>query len=61
MSFGKKETYKVVYTLPPAQQHGDNVGVALIEAASKQDAMYNFSKQYRGQYWTISSCNKLLG
>jgi hypothetical protein len=62
MSFyGKTETWKVVYILPPAQQNNSARGVALIEAADRQHAMNQFMTQYRGQYFTIETCTKLLG
>jgi hypothetical protein len=37
------------------------MGVALVEADTHQQAMYNFSQQYAGQYSTVKSCQKLLG
>lgn len=59
--FGKYETWKIVYHLPPAQQNNGNRGVALIEAVDRQHAMNQFMTQYAGQYFTIESCQKLLG
>lgn len=63
MSFygGKKETWKIVYNLPPHLQNNMNKGVALIEAGDHQHAMNQFMTQYAGQYFTIVSCTKLLG
>ena len=61
MSFGRTETWKVIYHLPPEQQNNGRMGVALVEGATRQDAMYNFMQEYRGQYWTVASCEKLLG
>lgn len=63
MSFygGKKETWKIVYTLPPLQQNNGARGVALIEAGDHHRAMSQFQQQYKGQYFTIESCQKLLG
>jgi hypothetical protein len=63
MSFygGSRETWKIVYTLPPAQQNNGARGVALIEAGDHQHAMSQFQQQYSGQYFTIESCQKLLG
>lgn len=62
MSFyGQRETWKIVYTLPPHLQNNGNRGVALIEAADHQHAMNQFQNQYRGQYFTVESCTKLLG
>ena len=59
--FDPKETWKVVYSLPPEKQNGGMVGVALIEANCRQEAMYTFQQQYAGQYFTVDSCTKLLG
>ena len=63
MSFtGAWETWKVVYFLPDSQWGGmNNKGVALVEAGDRQHAMGTFMEQYRGQYQTIISCEKLLG
>lgn len=58
--YGPLETWKVVYTLPPAQQSGGRVGVAFVEADCRQMAMYTFMEQYKGQYFTVQSCTKLL-
>jgi hypothetical protein len=59
--YGKTETWKVVYILPPEQQNNGARGVALIEAYDQQHAMSQFQEQYRGQFFTIESCRKLLG
>jgi hypothetical protein len=59
MSFGKYETWKIVYY--PLVLNNGMKGVALVEAVNKQDAMYQFQQQYRGQYTTVDSCEKLLG
>jgi hypothetical protein len=59
MAYGQMETWKIVYNLPVLD--AGKVGVALVEAASRQDAMYTFYDQYRGQYSTVQSCTKLLG
>ena len=61
MSFGRTDTWKVVYHLLPEQQCNGRMGVALVEGANRQDAMYNFMQEYRGQYWTVASCERLLG
>ena len=58
--FGKKETWKIVYNLPPEQQNNGAMGVAFVEAENRQDAMYTFMQQYKGQYWTVDSCTKLF-
>ena len=59
--FGKYETWKIVYYLPPHLQNNGARGVALIEAVDHQHAMSQFQQQYAGQYFTIDSCTKLLG
>jgi hypothetical protein len=62
MSFyGQWETWKIVYSLPPEQQNNGARGVALIEAGDRSHAISIFQEQYRGQYFTIDSCQKLLG
>ena len=47
MSYGKLETWKVVYH--PINSMGGARGVALIEAETHQMAMYTFQQQYAGQ------------
>lgn len=60
MSFyGKTETWKIVYY--PKVMNGGLRGVALVEAATRQQAMYTFQQQYAGQYHTVDSCTKLYG
>lgn len=62
MSFyGKWETWKIVYTLPPERVNNGARGVALVEAGDHQHAMSQFQQQYAGQYFTVESCTKLLG
>lgn len=62
MSFyGKKETWKIVYTLPPHLVNNGARGVALIEACDHHHAMSQFQQMYSGQYFTIESCTLLLG
>ena len=56
--FREKETWKIVY-IPPVMNNGVR-GVAFVEAADRQDAMYAFMQQYRGQYVTVESCTKLF-
>ncbi len=56
--FGKKETWKIVY-FPIVMNNGAR-GVAFVEAENRQDAMYAFMQQYRGQFWTVESCTKLF-
>lgn len=58
MSFyGPTSTWKVVYY--PKVLNGGMLGVAFVEAHDHHDAMYTFSQQYKGQYSTIKSCEKL--
>ena len=60
--YGPKETWKVVYNLPADQKNGFRTqGVALVEAENRQQAMWTFNQEYRGQYTTIAECKKLLG
>lgn len=60
MSFyGKRETWKIVYI--PREMNNGLRGVALVEACDHHHAMSQFQQQYAGQYFTIESCNKLLG
>ena len=58
--FGKNETWKIVYYLPPEKQNNGIKGVAFVEAESRQDAMYAFMQQYKGQYSTVDTCTKLF-
>lgn len=58
MAYGQTETYKVVYY--PKVMNAGQMGVALIEAESRQHAMYIFQEQYRGQYHTVRTCEKLF-
>ena len=44
--FGKKETWKIVYNLPPEQQNNGAMGVAFVEAENRQEAMRTFMQQY---------------
>lgn len=60
MSFyGKWQTYKIVYT--PKVLNGGIRGVAFVEAGDRAHAMYTFSQQYAGQYFTIESCTEFGG
>ena len=51
--------YEFVHLLPEQQNNGA-MGVAFVEAENRQDAMYTFMQQYRGQYWTVDSCTKVF-
>jgi hypothetical protein len=59
MSFGRTETWKIVY-IPTVMNNGMR-GVALVEATDRQHAMQQFMSQYSGQYHTVDTCEKLLG
>ncbi len=60
MSFyGKWDTYKIVYY--PKVLNGGMMGVAFVEAGDRGHAMYTFQQQYKGQYTTVQSCEKLTG
>ena len=58
--YGKYETYKIVYILPPHLQNNGARGVAFIEAGDKWHAMGIFQQQYAGQFHTIESCEKVF-
>lgn len=59
MSFyGPTKTWKIVYS--PKELNGGIRGVAIIEAPDKHAAMYTFSQQYAGQYFTVESCVELF-
>jgi len=60
MSFyGKWETWKIIYI--PTKMNNGMRGIALVEAGDRQHAMNQFMQQYRGQYTTVETCEKLLG
>lgn len=59
MAYGKTETWKIVY-YPPILDAGKR-GVAFVEAESRQQALHIFMEEYRGQYHTIDTCEKLFG
>lgn len=49
--------WKITYY--PKVLNGGIKGVALVEADSKQWAIYTFQQQYAGQYHTIDTCVEL--
>lgn len=53
------ETWKITYY--PKILNAGMRGVALIEAATQQDAIHTFNEQYAGEFSTIESVKKLLG
>ena len=58
MSYGKTETWKIVYI--PKEMNNGRRGVALVEADCRQQAMYNFQVEYAGQFHTVETCEKLI-
>ena len=56
--FGQTKTWKVVYY--PKILNAGIMGVALIEAVSRSEAIYTFQMQYAGQFSTIDSCTELI-
>ena len=56
--YGPRKTWKIVYY--PKVLNGGMMGVAFIEAETRQDAMYAFQQQYAGQFSTVESCRELL-
>jgi hypothetical protein len=56
--YGPLETWKVVYN--PVVKNNGMMGVALVEADCRQQALYTFSQQYAGQYTTVYKCEKLF-
>lgn len=59
MAYGNTETWKIVYI--PNEMNNGRRGVALVEADCRQQAMHNFQVEYRGEFCTVESCEKLLG
>ena len=49
--------WKITYY--PKVLNGGVKGVSLVEADSKQWAIYTFQQQYTGQYHTIDTCVEL--
>ena len=56
--YGVWDTWKIVYTPKPIQTGGVR-GVAFVEAGDRGHALYTFSQQYAGQYFTVESCTKV--
>ena len=55
--YGKWTTWKITYY--PKVMDGGIRGVAFVEAGDRSHAIYVFSKQYEGQYFTIESVTQL--
>lgn len=51
------KTWKIVYC--PKVMNGGIRGVALVEADTRQWAIYTFQQMYAGQYHTIDTCTQL--
>jgi hypothetical protein len=58
VSYGKTETWKIVYF--PKELNNGRRGVALVEAENRQQAMHNFQVEYKGQFSTVETCEKLI-
>ena len=56
--YGPLETWKVVYY--PKEADNFRMGVALVEADCRHQAIYNFQQEYAGQYRTVYKCEKLI-
>ena len=53
----KTETWKIVY-YPKILSNGV-MGVALVEAVNRAEAMVAFQRQYAGQFHTVDTCTKI--
>ena len=52
-------TFKIVYNLPPERTNNGARGVAFVEAYDRSHAICIFQQEYKGQYFTIYSCEKV--
>ena len=57
-NLGSTKTWKVTYN--PKVLNGGVMGVALVEADTKQWAIHTFQQLYAGQYRTIYKCEELF-
>ena len=55
----KTYTFKVVYYPLPEKMNNGARGVAFIEALDRSHAMSIFQQEYRGQFFTIATCEKV--
>ena len=56
----KTYTFKIVYYLPPEQwKNGSIKGVAFVEGYDRSHAIGVFQQQYKGQFSTIDTCEKM--
>ncbi len=52
------KTWKITYI--PKVMNGGIRGVAIVEADTRQWAIYTFQQLYAGQYHTIDTCTQLF-
>ena len=52
------KTWKITYV--PKVMNGGICGVAIVEADTKQCAIYTFQQMYAGQFHTIDTCTQLI-
>ena len=55
----KTYTFKIVYYLPPEQCNNGIKGVAFVEGYDRSHAIGVFQRQYKGQFSTIDTCEKI--
>ena len=55
----KTYTFKIVYYLPPEQWNNGIKGVAFVEGYDRSNAIGVFQRQYKGQFSTIDTCEKI--
>ena len=55
----KTYTFKIVYYLPPKQWGNAIKDVAFVEGYDRSHAISVFQQQYRGQFSTIDTCEKM--
>ena len=57
-NLGRTKTWKI--TQSPKEPNFGIMGVAFIEADTRQWAIHTFQQLYAGQYFTISKCEELF-
>ena len=57
-NLGRTKTWKITYH--PKMPNNGILGVAFVEADTRQWAMYTFQQLYAGQYFTIAKCEELF-
>ena len=55
----KTYTFKIVYYLPPKQWGNAIKGVTFVEGYDRSHAISVFQRQYKGQFSTIDTCEKM--